>query len=114
MYNKNDFELISVILKGIRNELDKYLKLNRRDYRENDTPFDAYADESFSNDVFSVNPYYWGYETEKSDIPNFKYKDFEVFWIKDVDKVVKINGNIDFDFLSQMYNECKNSLRKGA
>ena len=113
MYSKENLELISVILKGIRDEFDKIKKLDRRTYRENDTPFDAYAKENFSNEVFSVNAYYWGEDVDIKNIPNFKYKNFEVFWIKSVNNVVKINGDVDFDFLSKMYNECKNSLKKG-
>lgn len=38
----------------------------------------------FENEVFAVNPYYWGNDDDHIDDPNFYYKpsDYELYWYK--------------------------------
>lgn len=67
----------------------------------------------FDNDVFMVNPYYWGDSADLADIPNFIYypENIEIKWYKYPLRDAWINKQITFEEFYNILNKCKESLK---
>lgn len=68
----------------------------------------------YENDVFKVNPYYWGDEDKIADEPNFVYKpeNIEIFWYKYPFRDSYSNINITAAKASEIFSKCQNSIEK--
>jgi hypothetical protein len=104
-------ELLVAVLKDIKSELNRcYWNKNQKEMR---SPFDN-TGESYSNDTFVVNAYYWGDDERLSDRPNFRYKDLKVYWYKYLGRatVATIEGSFTLSFLKYMLVDCKDAIRR--
>ena len=66
----------------------------------------------FENDIFSINPYYWGNDEEIMDQPNFVYKPtgFEIQWYKYPMRDSYMNKNITIEVFVSILVKCFESL----
>ena len=69
----------------------------------------------FENDVFHIEPYYWGDDEDIMDEPNFRYKPtgFELHWYKYPLRDSYCNKNITYGEYCDMIEKCIASLREG-
>lgn len=98
--------LITAVLSFIRDELDIY-KWNQTQ-RIFPSPFNNTGN-SFKNDIFEVNAYYWGDDEKESKKPNFKCGDFEVRWYKYLGRGMSWT-EITHDELNKILDKCVKSL----
>lgn len=103
--------MVIACLDQIRKEMDR-LYWNKYQI-EMDSPFDNTGN-TYRNDVFQVNAYYWGNNGEMIKRPNFSYKGLEVRWYKHShrDPYILCDKEITLDFLAEMIDECINSMRE--
>lgn len=106
----NNTLLIKAVLNEIRKELDR-LYWNKY-HQEMSSPFDNTGN-VYSNDVFTVRAYYWGDDWSEALKPNFRYKDFRVYWYKHSNRGVEVKYDkpITAEFLSQMLDDCFAAMR---
>lgn len=66
----------------------------------------------FENDMFLINPYYWGDNEELSQIPNFIYKplDIAISWYKYPLRNAYITHDITKDEFINILHKCYESL----
>ena len=66
----------------------------------------------YENDVFVVNPYYWGDDGEIAKLPNFIYKpnNIEISWYKYPMRDAYSNTPITKGLASEIFKHCKESL----
>ena len=64
----------------------------------------------FSNSTFSMRAFYWGDDSKTVQIPNFKYKDFEVSWYKYLGRGMEQSREISEEEFRTIFKECLNSL----
>lgn len=71
-----------------------------------------YADVGFKNDVFEINPYYWGDDDEEVEKPNFKHYNsgLEIRWYKYIGRGMSCNQHVCPDCFWNIFAECMNSL----
>jgi len=62
----------------------------------------------FKNSVFEVNAYDW---SEKSDAPNFRIDDFEIYWYKYMGRGMYMNKDIDANMFFAYIDRCVQSIR---
>lgn len=105
MKNPSD-ELVISALKSIEESLDVYM-WNKTQNNYN-SPF-GNTGNSFKNDVFEVNAYYWGADEKEIEKPNFKYKNIEISWYKYLGRGMCI-PEMSYEELDDMLNECLKSL----
>ena len=99
-------ELVVRVLGAIEDALEFYIYNNpEEDYV---SPFENTGD-SFKNDVFEVNAYYWGDDKKEMEKPNFKYKNIEISWYKYLGRGMDI-PELTYEELDDMLNECLKSL----
>lgn len=99
-------ELVISALKSIKESLDIYMwNKTQKNY---DSPF-GNTGNSFKNDVFEVNAYYWGADEKEMEKPNFKYKNIEISWYKYLGRGMDI-PEMTYEELDDMLNECLKSL----
>lgn len=114
-------EQVDIVLTSIRNAM----LINQSEFNDS-TPFDN-SGLKFKNDVFEVNAYDWseckcnecwenGWSKELCKCGwspqeyNFKWRDFEVSWYKYLGRGMSQNRPISKSELTQMLNECLNSI----
>lgn len=105
-------ELITALLLDIDTELSK-LYFNK----ENKTFLSPFSNSNnvYINDVFKVQSYDFCLSFENhSLVPNFQYKDLEVYWYKYLGRgmLCYANEKHDLDYYCQMLKECKESIQK--
>lgn len=68
----------------------------------------------FENEVFIVNPYYWGLNEEKAKQPNFIYKPlgFNISWYKYPFRDSYMNKYISKEKFKEILKECKKSIKE--
>lgn len=68
----------------------------------------------FENDVFLVNPYYWGEDEDIMEEPNFIYKPtgYEIDWYKYPLRDSYANKELTFEEFKEVLNKCKESIKK--
>lgn len=68
----------------------------------------------FENDVFLVNPYYWGEDEDIMEEPNFIYKPtgYEIDWYKYPLRDSYANKELTFEEFKEILNKCKESIKK--
>lgn len=64
----------------------------------------------FENEVFSMRAYYWGDEDNISQLPNFKYKKFEVTWYKYIGRGSAQNRKVSVEEFNSVFLDCIRSL----
>lgn len=66
------------------------------------------------NDVFIINPYYWGDDEDEMTKPNFIFKEtgYELQWYKYPLRDSYANAEVDFDTFVDMLNTCLNSVQQ--
>ena len=66
----------------------------------------------FENEVFKVNPYYWGEEEDIANEPNFVYKpeNIEISWYKYPFRDSYANINLTAEKATEIFNKCKDSM----
>ncbi len=71
-----------------------------------------YAGVGFKNDVFEINPYYWGDDDEEAEKPNFKHYNsgLEIRWYKYIGRGMSCNQHVCPDCFWNIFAECMNSL----
>ena len=62
----------------------------------------------YENDLFAINPYYWGDNEELSNIPNFLYKPtgLEIRWYKYPFRDSYMNQNLNDNQLKYIWKKC--------
>lgn len=99
-------ELVVSALRAIEEALDIYMwNKTQENYV---SPFGNTGD-SFKNDVFEVNAYYWGDDEKEMKKPNFKYKNIEISWYKYLGRGMDI-PEMTYEELDEMLNDCIKSL----
>ena len=99
-------ELVISALKSIEESLDVYMwNKTQKNYN---SPF-GNTGNSFKNDIFEVNAYYWGTDEKEIEKPNFKYKSIEISWYKYLGRGMCI-PEMTYEELDDMLNECLKSL----
>ena len=85
-----------------------------------DAGFDSYGyyhgEWGFSNDVFSVQPYWWGDEDAKeASAPNFLYKPtgLEIRWYKYMLRDAYANKNVSIEEMKEIIAKCVESMKGG-
>lgn len=68
----------------------------------------------FENDVFFVNPYYWGDDESIEEEPNFVYKPtgYELQWYKYPMRDSYANKNLTLEEFMDILEKCKLSMKK--
>ena len=66
----------------------------------------------FENDVFIINPYYWGDDENEMTKPNFIFKEigYELQWYKYPLRDSYANQDISFAEFEEMIEKCKKSI----
>lgn len=66
----------------------------------------------FENDVFIINPYYWGEDEEIKQLPNFVFKEtgYTIDWYKYPLRDSYANQDISFENFKEVIQKCKNSI----
>lgn len=66
----------------------------------------------YENDIFIINPYYWGDDEIIAELPNFVYKPtgFEIQWYKYPMRDSYMNQNISLDAAIKIWKECIESM----
>ena len=99
-------KLVISSLRSIEESLDVYMwNKTQKNYN---SPF-GNTGNSFKNDVFEVNAYYWGADEKEIEKPNFKYKNIEIYWYKYLGRGMCI-PEMTYEELDDMLNECLKSL----
>ena len=99
-------ELVISALKSIEESLDVYMW--NKTQKSYSSPF-GNTGNSFKNDVFEVNAYYWGDDEKEIEKTNFKYKNIEISWYKYLGRGMCI-PEMTYEELDDMLNECLKSL----
>lgn len=68
----------------------------------------------FENNIFIINPYYWGEDENEAIKPNFIFKStgYELKWYKYPLRDAYANAEVDFDTFVNMLNTCLNSVKQ--
>lgn len=68
----------------------------------------------FENDIFVINPYYWGDDESIMEEHNFIYKPtgYEIDWYKYPLRDSYANKKLTFKEFKEILNECKKSVKK--
>jgi hypothetical protein len=68
----------------------------------------------FENEIFRIDPYYWGYEEEECEKPNFLYKPtgYCINWYKYPFRDSYANQNITENEFIEIINDCIKKARK--
>lgn len=105
--------LVQAVLGRIQEEMERlYWNAN---HKELESPF-LNTGNSYKDDVFEVNAYYWGDDENIMMRPNFKYGDFECRWYKHYFRGLswsfrgRDDVNISASFFEQMLEDCFNSM----
>ena len=66
----------------------------------------------FENDVFLINPYYWGDAQDIMNIPNFVYKPLgiEINWYKYPLRDAYVNKDLTFEEFKKIMEDCTKSI----
>ena len=66
----------------------------------------------FENDIFIINPYYWGEDEDIKVLPNFVFKEtgYTIDWYKYPLRDAYANQDISFEDFKNMIQKCKNSI----
>ena len=75
--------------------------------KEYDSPFENTGNK-YKNNVFEVEAYSWNDEIEQKY--NFKYKDIKISWYKYLGRDTRINREVSFEEIEEMFNNCVKSL----
>lgn len=67
----------------------------------------------FENEVFLVNPYYWGTEKETCEKPNFIFKPMglTINWYKSPLRDAYSNIKLNYEQFENILKECQNSVK---
>lgn len=86
---------------------DLYGYLEDKNYPETDRG-------GFENDVFAINPYYWGSDENIADIPNFIFKPegITIEWYKYMFRDAYSNKALDPEKIKEMFRICRESMDK--
>ena len=68
----------------------------------------------YENDIFLINPYYWGEDEDIMMQPNFVYKPtgFEIQWYKYPLRDAYMNHNISLDEAKKIWERCIESIEE--
>lgn len=68
----------------------------------------------YENDIFLINPYYWGEDEEIAILPNFVYKPtgFEIQWYKYPLRDAYMNQNISLNDAEKIWKRCIESMKE--
>lgn len=67
----------------------------------------------FENEIFSINPYWWGEDNEKEENKaNFIYKptDFKIKWYKYPFRDSYMNQNLNIEQIKSIWRKCHESV----
>ncbi len=70
------------------------------------------GDDHFKNEVFEINPYYWGDDETEAEKPNFKHYEsgLEIRWYKHIGRGMSCNKHVCPECFWDIFAECMNSL----
>lgn len=68
----------------------------------------------YENDLFMINPYFWGEDDDLCEIPNFLYKPtgLEIRWYKYPFRDSYMNQNLSDNQLKYIWEKCANYVKK--
>ena len=68
----------------------------------------------YENDVFSINPYYWGEDDKIATLPNFVYKPegIEIEWYKYWFRDAYSNVPLDAEKAREIFGKCRESMER--
>ena len=68
----------------------------------------------YENDIFLINPYYWGEDEKIAEQPNFIYKptEFEMQWYKYPLRDTYMNQNISLEYAEKIWKFCIESMKE--
>lgn len=100
-------ELLIAALRAIQRKLD--LVMWNKHQVEYDSPF-YNTGNTFSNKVFDLAAYSW--DETKEQKYNFKWKDIEISWYKNVGRSTSVNKDMSSAEIEAMLNDCLQSLEE--
>lgn len=111
-YEMQNHNLIVAALEYIESELDRIMwNCTQEEYN---SPF-RNTGEIFELPVFKVRAYDWGFEQDESSPtqpePNFQWKDYKLWWYKNLGRGDYANRKLSNDEIAQMLDECLEALR---
>lgn len=104
-------EWLMAFLEYIREEI-KRVEWNNR--QEEFDPFEHVRGrpyQSYKTDKFEVRGYNWSPENPTADT-NFKWRDLEISWYKDLGREMSMNKEISLGEGAEMLRECLEDIRK--
>lgn len=98
---------VVALLKNLSEELERVMwNITQKEY---DSPF-YNTGNSFKCNTFEVYSYDWGKNSGKDY--NFKYKDIEISWYKNLGRDTLINKIYSPNTIISMYNNCLKAIRE--
>ena len=94
------------------------VKVDSYGYAEEDSPLKAFEKETeeyyiIDTPLFSIMPYYWGYNEEVMELPNFVYKPegIEIQWYKYPMRDAYSSVPLDEKRLKEILDKCAGSIK---